>query len=78
MSIEKFSCDSRVKWRTACSSDTSGSTRALLATEFLRHLRGGGMRVLPGGAAAGAGMREDQRFLHGRVTHFITSVIAAT
>ena len=28
MSIEKFICDRRVKWRTACSSETSGSAAA--------------------------------------------------
>src|ERR1700761_6146247 len=34
--MEKFICDSRVKWRTACSSDTSGSGGG----EVLRRLAG--------------------------------------
>jgi hypothetical protein len=38
--MEKFICDRRVKWRTACSSDTSGSAAALGAAQVRGYLRG--------------------------------------
>jgi hypothetical protein len=55
-----------------------GQRSALLAAEFLGHFRRGGLRILAGGAATGAGMREDQGFLHHfhHLHHFITSASA--
>ena len=68
--MEKFSWDSRVKWRTTCSSDTSGSGGGVAAEKRRRQVVTDGShgRRLGGRAPPGPALVEDQGFTHHAAT----------